>query len=63
MWNLWWTKFQLDRVFSEYIGVPLSLIISPILHARSLMNHSRYVIAVVDSDVESHIFVRSILIV
>ena len=25
MWDLWWTKWQWDRFFSQYIGFPLSV--------------------------------------
>jgi hypothetical protein len=25
MWDLWWTKWNWDRVFSEYFGFPQSI--------------------------------------
>jgi hypothetical protein len=25
MWDLWWTRWHCDRVFSEYFGFPLSI--------------------------------------
>jgi hypothetical protein len=25
MWDLWWTKWHWDRLFSEYCGFPLSI--------------------------------------
>jgi hypothetical protein len=25
MWDLWWTKWHLDRFLSEYFGFPLSI--------------------------------------
>jgi hypothetical protein len=25
MWDLWWTKWQWDRIFLEYFGFPLSI--------------------------------------
>jgi hypothetical protein len=25
MWDLWWTKWHLDRFFTEYFGFPLSI--------------------------------------
>jgi hypothetical protein len=25
MWDLWWTKWQWDRIFSEFFGLPVSI--------------------------------------
>jgi hypothetical protein len=29
VWDLWWTKWQWDRIFSEYFGIPLSVSCHP----------------------------------
>jgi hypothetical protein len=32
MWDSWWTKWNDSRFISEYLGIPMSILIPPILH-------------------------------
>jgi len=61
-----YVEFMLDRVavgqvFLRVLRCTPVSINPPVLHARSFMNHWRYVISAVDSDVESHTIINSIL--
>jgi len=53
MWDLWWTKSQWNRFFSEYFGFPIGM--SPqMLHVHSFTHSSMLYISTTDSIIKQN---------